>query len=286
MSLVLTLACALALQAGAGAPVAPPAPFGPVPSERQLAWHERQFYGFVHFGPNTFTGVEWGEGREDPRTFAPSDLDCRQWVAAMKSAGMTGVILTAKHHDGFCLFASEHTTHDVESSGAPRDVLKELADACRAQGLWLGVYLSPWDRREPLYGTGEPYNEHFRAQLREALTNYGEVAEVWFDGACGEGPNGKRQVYDWPSFVKVVRDLQPGACIFRTAVRTCVGAGTSARSAARRTGRSCAATRSIRAIPSTRSSALDTKTARTGCPTSATRRSARVGSGRQASMTK
>lgn len=222
MSLPLSFALAALAQATTAVP--PPAPFGPVPSERQLAWHERQFYGFVHFGPNTFTGVEWGEGREDPALFAPSDLDCRQWVRAMKSAGMTGVILTAKHHDGFCLFVSEHTTHDVESAGTKRDVLKELSAACKAEGLWLGVYLSPWDRREPRYGSGEAYNEHFRAQLREALTSYGEVAEVWFDGACGEGPNGKVQVYDWPSFVQVVRDLQPDACIFSDAgpdVRWC-----------------------------------------------------------------
>jgi alpha-L-fucosidase len=218
----MTISLAIALVLAQDVPA--PAPFGPVPAERQLAWHERQFYGFVHFGPNTFTGVEWGEGREDPRVFAPSALDCGQWVRAMKSAGMTGVILTAKHHDGFCLFASQHTTHDVESAGTPRDVLGELAAACRAEGLWLGVYLSPWDRREPRYGTGEPYNAFFRAQLREALSNYGPVAEVWFDGACGEGPNGKRQVYDFPSFIDVVRDLQPDACIFSDAgpdVRWC-----------------------------------------------------------------
>jgi alpha-L-fucosidase len=222
MCLPLTLALAAAVQVTTDVP--PPAPFGPVPSARQLAWHERQFYGFVHFGPNTFTGVEWGEGREDPKLFAPSALDCRQWVRAMKAAGMTGVILTAKHHDGFCLFVSEHTTHDVESAGTPRDVLKELSEACKAEQMWLGVYLSPWDRREPRYGSGDAYNEHFRAQLREALTKYGDVAEVWFDGACGEGPNGKVQVYDWPSFVQVVRELQPDACIFSDAgpdVRWC-----------------------------------------------------------------
>ncbi len=206
------------------AEVSPPAPFGPVPSARQLAWHGRQFYGFVHFGPNTFTGVEWGEGRENPEVFAPTDLDTGQWVRAMKAAGMTGVILTAKHHDGFCLFDSAHTEHDVRSAGTQRDVLAELSEACRREGLWLGVYLSPWDRREPLYGTGEPYNEFFRAQLREALTKYGPVAEVWFDGACGEGPNGRRQEYDWPNFIQVVRDLQPDACIFSDAgpdVRWC-----------------------------------------------------------------
>jgi len=204
--------------------VAAPLPFGPLPSPRQLAWHERQFYGFVHFGPNTFTGVEWGEGREDPLLFAPSALDCRQWAAAMKSAGMTGVILTAKHHDGFCLFDSAHTEHDVMQSATPRDVLKELCEACRALGLWVGVYLSPWDRTDPRYGSGEPYNEFFRAQLREVLSNYGPIAEVWFDGACGEGPDGRRQVYDWPSFIAVVRELQPDACIFSDAgpdVRWC-----------------------------------------------------------------
>ena len=271
--------------------VEPPAPFGPLPSERQLAWHDRTFYGFVHFGPNTFTGVEWGEGREDPKVFAPSDLDCRQWVAAMKSAGMTGVILTAKHHDGFCLFRSEHTEHDVESSSCEEDVLAGLSEACREQGLWLGVYLSPWDRREPKYGTGEAYNAHFRAQLAESLTNYGPVEEVWFDGACGEGPNGKRQVYDWPRYVRTsCASTSRARCIFSDAgpdVRWCgneraIGNG-------RRTGRTLNRDDDRVSGLSGKTDELGPRSPRagpTGSPTSATRRSAPAGSGRPGSTTR
>lgn len=202
-------------------------PFGAVPNEHQLRWHDRMFYAFVHFGPNTFTGVEWGEGREDPKVFAPSDLDATQWVRAFKAAGMTGVVITAKHHDGFCLWPSDVTAHDVASSGwldGKGDVLQALSDACRDEGLWFGVYLSPWDKHEATYGTGEPYNEHFATQLTEALTRYGTISEVWFDGANGEGPNGKRQVYDWERFIGVVREHQPGAVIFSDAgpdVRWC-----------------------------------------------------------------
>ncbi|WP_419190200.1 alpha-L-fucosidase [Saltatorellus ferox] len=201
--------------------------FGAIPNEHQLAWRDRTFYAFVHFGPNTFTGVEWGEGEENPDEFFPTDLDARQWVRAFKAAGMTGVILTAKHHDGFCLWPSDVTTHDVASSrwmDGKGDVLKALSDACRDEGLWFGVYLSPWDKHEPTYGSGDEYNEHFAAQLTEALTRYGDVAEVWFDGANGEGPNGKRQTYDWDRFVGVVREHQPGAVIFSDAgpdVRWC-----------------------------------------------------------------
>jgi alpha-L-fucosidase len=196
------------------------APFGAVPNEHQLAWHDRTFYAFVHFGPNTFTGVEWGEGREDPKVFAPSDFDAKSWARAFKTAGMTGVVITAKHHDGFCLWPSDVTTHDVASSDwldGTGDVLQALSDACREEGLWFGVYLSPWDKHEATYGTGDPYNEHFATQLTEALTRYGTISEVWFDGANGEGPNGKRQTYDWERFVGVVREHQPGAVIFSDA---------------------------------------------------------------------
>ncbi len=200
--------------------VPPPEPVGPLPSAAQLRWHERVFYAFVHFNMNTFTDVEWGEGRESPDAFQPSALDCRQWARVCKSAGMDGIILTAKHHDGFCLWPSATTEHTVARSawrGGQGDVLRELAEACREAGLGFGVYLSPWDRSHPAYGDSPRYNEVFKGQLREVLSGYGEVFEVWFDGACGEGPNGKRQVYDWPGFVAVVRDLQPEAVIFSDA---------------------------------------------------------------------
>lgn len=197
--------------------LAAPRPLAPTPSPRQLAWQEREYYAFVHFNMNTFTDHEWGEGREDPMEFAPTELDCRQWARVAKAAGMSGIILTAKHHDGFCLWPSEFTEHDVASSpwkDGQGDVLRELSDACREYGLGFGVYLSPWDRNHPEYGNSPVYNEFFAGQLREVLSSYGEVFEVWFDGACGEGPNGKRQEYDWPLFHGVVRELQPQACMF------------------------------------------------------------------------
>jgi len=195
----------------------PPTPCPPLPSPRQLAWKDLEFTGFIHFGPNTFTGKEWGHGDEPAEVFAPTALDARQWVKVMKDAGMKGVVITAKHHDGFCLWPSNFSAHTMAKSpwkGGKGDVLRELSDACREAGLKFGVYLSPWDRNNALYGTGEPYNAYFRSQLREVLTSYGPVFEVWFDGACGEGPNGKRQVYDFPSFRSVVRELQPDAVMF------------------------------------------------------------------------
>lgn len=212
--------CLTLLGAGCAAPTPatpPPAPLAPTPHARQRVWQELEYYAFVHFSMNTFTDLEWGEGVESPNTFAPSALDCRQWARVAKQAGMKGVILTAKHHDGFCLWPSKFTTHDVASSAwrAGRgDVLRELSDACREFGLKFGVYLSPWDRNNPKYGDSARYNDDFVGQLEEVLSNYGEVFEVWFDGACGEGPNGKRQVYDWPRFVATVRRLQPQAVIF------------------------------------------------------------------------
>ena len=188
-----------------------------VPSPNQLAWQGREFIAFAHFGMNTFTDREWGDGKESPDLFNPTDFDARQWVQAFKTAGMTLLILTAKHHDGFCLWPTATTTHSVRSSpwrhGAG-DVVAEVSRACREAGLAFGVYVSPWDRHEPAYGDSPRYNEFFRAQLRELLTKYGEIAEVWFDGANGEGPNGRRQVYDWPSYYRVVRELQPKAVIF------------------------------------------------------------------------
>ena len=199
--------------------VAPP-PLLPTPSARQLAWHERGMYAFVHFNMNTFTDMEWGHGDESPKTFHPTEMDTDQWCRVFKDAGMTGVIITAKHHDGFCLWPSAFTDHDVESSDwreGRGDVLADLSESCREFGLDFGVYLSPWDRNHPLYGSGDDYNRFFVNQLREVLTNYGPVFEVWFDGANGEGPNGKRQVYDFDLFRDVVRELQPDACIFSDA---------------------------------------------------------------------
>jgi alpha-L-fucosidase len=187
-----------------------------VPSERQQRWQQLEFQAFVHFGMNTFTDREWGMGTEDPKLFNPTDFDAGQWAVALKAAGVRGLIVTAKHHDGFCLWPSRFTEHSVKSSpwrGGKGDVVREVADACRKGGLKFGVYLSPWDRHEPSYGDSPRYNEHFKNQLRELLTTYGEISEVWFDGACGEGPNGKRQVYDWEGYWSLIRELQPGAVI-------------------------------------------------------------------------
>jgi len=188
-----------------------------VPSPQQFVWQEREFIAFAHFGMNTFTDREWGEGKESPSTFNPTDFDARQWAEVFKEAGMKMLIVTAKHHDGFCLWPSKYTEHSVKNSpwrDGKGDVIREVANACKEFGLKLGIYLSPWDRHERTYGDSPAYNEYYRNQLRELLTNYGEVAEVWFDGACGEGPNGKKQVYDWHSYYRVIRELQPNAVIF------------------------------------------------------------------------
>lgn len=183
------------------------------PHPRQIAWQETEFYAFVHFTVNTFTDKEWGDGTESPEIFNPTEFDANQWVTAIKSAGMRGLILTCKHHDGFCLWHSKLTNHSVEYSPFKRDIVKEVSDACREGGIKFGVYLSPWDRNSPLYGSGKPYDDYFCGQLEELLTNYGEVFSVWFDGACGEGPNGKKQYYDWDRYYSVIRRLQPNACI-------------------------------------------------------------------------
>lgn len=193
-----------------------PKPYGVIPSEDQVNWQQMEYYMFVHFGPNTFTDVEWGDGKEDPKVFNPSDVDCRQWAATAKAAGMKGIIITAKHHDGFCLWPSKYSTHTVRESlwkDGKGDLLKELSDACREYGLKFGVYLSPWDQNHPAYGTPD-YNQVFANTLNEVLSSYGEVFEQWFDGANGEGKDGKKQVYDWDLFHSTVYRNQPHAVIF------------------------------------------------------------------------
>ena len=174
-------------------PTNPTEPYGAVPSERQLKWHNMKYHAFIHFGPNTFTDIEWGHGNESPDVFNPSELDCRQWAKVIKDAGMEGAIITAKHHDGFCLWPSEYSTHTVRESNwrnGKGDVLKELSEACRDFGIKFGVYVSPWDRNHPTYFSAE-YNNVFKKMLEEVLTNYGDVYYVFFDGAFNVGPDGK-----------------------------------------------------------------------------------------------
>jgi len=183
------------------------------PSERQYHWQQLEFYAFAHFGMNTFTNREWGMGDEDPALFNPIHLDTDQWCRSFRAAGMRGVILTAKHHDGFCLWDTKQTTHSSMHSPPGRDVLAELADSCRRHDLKLGVYLSPWDRHEPSYGRGRAYDDFFCAQLAEVLTGYGELFSLWFDGANGEGPDGRKQAYDWSRYYALIRRHQPGAVI-------------------------------------------------------------------------
>ncbi len=187
-----------------------------VPSERQLKWQETEFYAFMHFGMNTFTNSEWGNGNEDPELFEPTELDCRQWAKLCKLSGMKGLILTAKHHDGFCLWQSEYTKHSVRSSkwrDGEGDVVAECAKACKEFDIKFGIYVSPWDCHEETYGQGDAYNEFFKNQLRELCTNYGELFCLWFDGACGEGKNGRKQEYDWQGYYDIIRELQPNAVI-------------------------------------------------------------------------
>jgi alpha-L-fucosidase len=206
-----------------------PEPFGPVPSERQLAWHDMEYYMFVHFTVNTFTDKEWGYGDEQESVFNPSQLDCRQWAKVAKDAGMKGIIITAKHHDGFCLWPSKYTGHSVKNSvwnGGKGDVLKELRKACDEFGLKMGVYLSPWDRNSAVYGT-PAYITYYRNQLHELLTEYGNIFEVWFDGANGGdgyygGARETRKIdnktfYDWKNTHSIVRELQPSAVMFSDA---------------------------------------------------------------------
>ena len=175
-----------------------------------------EFYLFVHFGPNTFTDKEWGEGDEAVDIFNPSNLNCDQWCRIAKASGAKGIIITAKHHDGFCLWPSKYSTHTVGESkwkNGRGDVLKELSTACKRHGLKFGVYLSPWDRNHHKYGT-PGYNDVFVNMMKEIFKNYGPVWEFWWDGANGEGPNGKRQEYDWNRFEKTIRQLSPNTVVF------------------------------------------------------------------------
>lgn len=186
---------------------------GVKPSKRQMDWFDMEFYAFIHFSPNTYTNLEWGDGTEPESIFNPVNLDCDQWVEAIKAAGMKGMVLTAKHHDGFCLWPSKYTEHSVKNAPVKRDIVREAAEACRRGGIKFGFYLSPWDRNSKYYGTPE-YNDYFCSQLTELLTEYGEIFYVWFDNACGEGKNGRRQEYDFPRYFELIRKCQPNAVIF------------------------------------------------------------------------
>lgn len=220
-----------------------PAPYGALPSDAQVEWQKMEYNMFVHFGPNTFTSAEWGDGTESADVFAPTALDCRQWAATAKAAGMKGIIITAKHHDGFCLWPNPVSQHTVAQSSwreGKGDVLKELSEACKEYGLEFGIYISPWDRNDPHYGS-EAYNDVFVKTLEHALGSYGEVFEQWFDGACGEGPNGKKQTYDWPLFYSTVYKMQPDAIIFSNVGPGCRWVGNEYGSA----GRTCWGTMNI-----------------------------------------
>ena len=201
-------------------------PYGAIPTKSQLEWQDMDMYAFIHYSMNTYTDQEWGFGDEDPALFNPSDLDCRQWARVCKQAGMKGIIFTAKHHCGFCMWPSTYTEYSVKNApwkGGKGDVVRELADACREEGLKFAVYLSPWDRNYPEYGRPE-YITYFRNQLRELLTNYGDIFEVWFDGANGGdgwygGANETRRIddrtyYDWPETYRLIRELQPNCVIW------------------------------------------------------------------------
>jgi alpha-L-fucosidase len=210
MNIGIFLAFSLLLQLG------PPPPVLPLPTPAQLSWQQLEYYAFIHFGMNTFTDQEWGEGRVNPDAFNPTALDCRQWARVARDAGMKGIIITAKHHDGFCLWPSSTTSYSVRNSkwrDGKGDVLNEISAACREYGLKFGVYISPWDRNHPLYGTPK-YNQTYKEQWREVLTRYGDVFEAWLDGANDQK---KRMVYDFNGFFQTIRRYQPNAVIFSDA---------------------------------------------------------------------
>lgn len=188
----------------------------PLPTKQQLVWHDMEYYWFIHFGPNTFTDKEWGHGDEIADIFNPTSLDCRQWARIAKQSGAKGIIITAKHHDGFCLWPSNYSTHTVRESkwkNGKGDVVGDLMKACKEVGLKFGVYLSPWDRNHPKYGTDE-YNDVYVNTMKELVNRYGPFFEFWWDGANGEGPNGKKQVYDFHRFEKTLRKLAPNTIVF------------------------------------------------------------------------
>ncbi|HHX12536.1 MAG TPA: alpha-L-fucosidase [Clostridiales bacterium] len=184
-----------------------------VPSEQQINWQKLEFTAFFHYGINSFSDREWGTGKEDISIFSPSQLDTDQWCQALKKAEIKGCIITAKHHDGFCLWDTAYTNHSVMHTPFKRDIVAELSKSCEKYGIRFAVYLSPWDMHEASYGSGKEYDDFFCNQLTELLTKYGSLYSVWFDGACGEGPNGKKQEYDWDRYYSVIRSLQPEAVI-------------------------------------------------------------------------
>lgn len=184
-----------------------------VPSENQINWQKLEFTAFFHYGINSFYDKEWGTGKEDIGIFDPQKLDTDQWCQALQKAEIKACIITAKHHDGFCLWDTDYTTHSVMHTPYGKDIVAQLAKSCEKYGIKLAVYLSPWDMHEPTYGTGKEYDDYFCNQLTELLTKYGKLYSVWFDGACGEGPNGKKQEYDWNRYYSVIRQIQPEAVI-------------------------------------------------------------------------
>ena len=226
--LIIIIAAMLSMGLRASAQVSFPQPSGPLPSENQLRWQEMEMYAFIHYSLNTYTDQEWGFGNEDLSLFNPTDLDCRQWVRVCKQAGMKGIIFTAKHHCGFCMWPSKFTEYSVKNTpwkNGQGDVVRELADACKEEGLKFAVYLSPWDRNHPEYGR-PAYVTYFRNQLRELMTEYGDIFEVWFDGANGGdgwygGANERREItkdyYGWPETFRMIRELQPQCVIWSDA---------------------------------------------------------------------
>jgi alpha-L-fucosidase len=229
MNRIPSLFLALLLAACQKPAATPPAPVLPTPTAAQLAWHEMETNAFIHFTINTFTDKEWGYGDEKPATFAPTAVDTDQWIRTLKDAGFKGVILTCKHHDGFCLWPSAYTEHSIKHSPYKEgkgDIVKEVSEACKAHGLKFGVYASPWDRNHAGYGKPE-YVTYYRDQLKELFTQYGPVFEMWFDGANGGdgyygGAKEKRQIdrqkyYDWPTTLNMVREMEPNVLFFSDA---------------------------------------------------------------------